>query len=360
MPKRGSIELRGTRYRAELMVQGHRHRRTFDTKGQAAAWIDSVAGAAAEGRLIDPARARTLFQEYATRWLSTRPGRAQATVQTTTIAVEKWLIPQWGSWHLGAIENADIRKWISDWTTPADEWDEGRPPHLRYRSPSTVRTYFGVFRLIMQQAEIDRYLPLGNPISRGMLPANGTPPRPVLSGDELKHLYDVCLQRHTFAYGLIRLAGDTGARQGELLALHRHHYSPLGRWLQIEQARKRDGSVGPTKTDQVRRIDLGQPTIDALNAHLSGHQEDLIFPGVRPSTFHRDTWVPLREDAGFPNLRFHDLRHTHISQLLAAGWPVLDVSRRVGHSNATTTLNRYGHVIPGRGRELIDLFTQAN
>lgn len=46
-------------------------------------------------------------------------------------------------------------------------------------------------------------------------------------------------------------------------------------------------------------------------------------------------------------VRFHDLRHTHASQLLRAGVNVKVVSERLGHANATVTMNIYSHLLPG-------------
>ena len=48
-----------------------------------------------------------------------------------------------------------------------------------------------------------------------------------------------------------------------------------------------------------------------------------------------------------PRITFHALRHTHATILLAAGQGVKVVQERLGHGDATTTLNYYGHVIPG-------------
>lgn len=45
-------------------------------------------------------------------------------------------------------------------------------------------------------------------------------------------------------------------------------------------------------------------------------------------------------------LRPHDLRHSHVTNLLRAGVPVHVVSRRVGHASTTFTMDRYGHVVP--------------
>jgi integrase len=57
------------------------------------------------------------------------------------------------------------------------------------------------------------------------------------------------------------------------------------------------------------------------------------------------------ETAGEPelipeDLRFHDLRHTHASHLIAAGHSIKAVSRRLGHADITSTLKVYAHMMP--------------
>ena len=44
--------------------------------------------------------------------------------------------------------------------------------------------------------------------------------------------------------------------------------------------------------------------------------------------------------------RFHDLRHTHATELMRAGIHVKVVSERLGHSSVRVTLDRYSHVLP--------------
>jgi site-specific recombinase XerD len=54
------------------------------------------------------------------------------------------------------------------------------------------------------------------------------------------------------------------------------------------------------------------------------------------------------ERTGLPNIRFHDLRHTHATLLLAAGVHPKEVQERLGHSQTSLTLDTdtYSHVIP--------------
>jgi len=55
---------------------------------------------------------------------------------------------------------------------------------------------------------------------------------------------------------------------------------------------------------------------------------------------------PLLKDAGLPELRLYDLRHTCATLLLSAGENPKIVSERLGHANITLTLDTYSHVLP--------------
>jgi len=64
-------------------------------------------------------------------------------------------------------------------------------------------------------------------------------------------------------------------------------------------------------------------------------------------------------DQALPEIRLHDLRHTHATLLLAKGVPVKVVSERLGHASPTITLQVYAHVMPGNQRDAADLFARA-
>ena len=51
----------------------------------------------------------------------------------------------------------------------------------------------------------------------------------------------------------------------------------------------------------------------------------------------------MRGDLGL-KISLHAFRHTHASALIASGMDILTVSRRLGHSSPTVTLNVYGHL----------------
>ena len=58
------------------------------------------------------------------------------------------------------------------------------------------------------------------------------------------------------------------------------------------------------------------------------------------------------------SLRIHDLRHSHASFLINNGVDVLLISKRLGHTNTTMTLNTYSHLYPDKEGEAIDLINK--
>ncbi|HEX4716416.1 MAG TPA: tyrosine-type recombinase/integrase, partial [Ktedonobacteraceae bacterium] len=56
--------------------------------------------------------------------------------------------------------------------------------------------------------------------------------------------------------------------------------------------------------------------------------------------------------AGLPEVRFHDLRHSAATLLLAAGVNPKVVQELLGHSSISVTLGMYGHVLPNMQQDV--------
>ncbi|QSB04061.1 tyrosine-type recombinase/integrase [Natronoglycomyces albus] len=78
-----------------------------------------------------------------------------------------------------------------------------------------------------------------------------------------------------------------------------------------------------------------------------------VFSEIFPSEYEAVATVALREEGG---LRFHDLRHSYATWLVTAGVPVNIAQRLLGHAQASTTLNRYTHVIADDGDDVRNIF----
>ncbi len=72
---------------------------------------------------------------------------------------------------------------------------------------------------------------------------------------------------------------------------------------------------------------------------------------LRKSNVIRRSFRPLLQSAGVPAIRFHDLRHTAATLLLAQGVHPKVVQERLGHAQIAMTLDTYSHVLPSMQRE---------
>ncbi len=64
-----------------------------------------------------------------------------------------------------------------------------------------------------------------------------------------------------------------------------------------------------------------------------------------PNNLAKRTFKRALANAGLPDIRFHDLRHTAATPLLLEGVQPLVVSEMLGHSSVAFTLATYGHVL---------------
>jgi len=90
-----------------------------------------------------------------------------------------------------------------------------------------------------------------------------------------------------------------------------------------------------------------------LERRLLGLWEDhdLVFATAfgRPldgNNLRTRSFARLLERAGLPPMRFHALRHSAATLLMAEGVPVKVASELLGHADITTTLRIYSHVLP--------------
>ena len=99
----------------------------------------------------------------------------------------------------------------------------------------------------------------------------------------------------------------------------------------------------------------GNQLADRLRAGPRWHESDLVFTSGsgKPLSRHNVTrdFQALLKRAGLPRQRFHDLRHTAASLLLARDVGMRTVMEMLGHSQISLTANTYAHVMPPAKRD---------
>lgn len=162
---------------------------------------------------------------------------------------------------------------------------------------------------------------------------------------------------------LFTVAVSTGLRQGELLGLRWSDVNLSAGTLTVRHALQRvDGRLQlvETKTAKSRRtIPLSDLALQALRTAQDGpiigtHLFTTPAGGPLYGTAVYREFRAVTEAAGLPRIRFHSLRHTAASLLLAQGVHPRVVMELLGHSTIALTMNTYSHVIPALERDAAD------
>src|SRR5262245_969287 len=200
---------------------------------------------------------------------------------------------------------------------------------------------------------------------------------PMLQPDQAAALLDRL--RGQPLYLIASLALGTGMRRNEMLGLRWGDVDLDAGRLTIEQALEQTATHGirikAPKTRHGRRtISLPAHLVAELRQHWREQQEQRLGMGLgkapesapvfaavdsrhlSPNAITK-AWPVVMAAIDMPAATLHSLRHTHASMLINAGLDILTISRRLGHSSPTITLNVYGHLIHGgddRAAQIMD------
>ena len=350
----GSIRKKetGKGYEARYRDPSGRSRsKTLQTKAEARQFLAVVESSKVQGSWTNPRLGRMTFGDLAKKWLDTKDD-----VEERTLANIEGRIRN----HYKSLEKmklADIR--------PSDivAWRSQLKARL---SNDTVNSSLGTLRQIFRLAVMD-----------GVLARNPAEAVEPLTGNAHKKIVPLTVEQTialaeeiTPRYRALVLfdALGTGLRAGELWALRLEHVNFLGRKVTVRESLSElsDGRLvtKSTKTGRERTLGIDQATVEILARHIEQYPspDGLVFtsPGkkqVRHGNFMDDHFMPAIERLGdkLPaGLRFHDLRHTHASLLIARGWRPEQVKDRLGHGTIRTTYDRYGHLFEDHDTSKLD------
>jgi len=348
---------------------GVRHKApvTFDTKRDASAWLVQTRADIARGEWSGdrPAEASVTvtFDEYAARWLRTRKVRGRALAPRTLEGYQdllvRFILPTFGSKPLHTVTRTDVDRWY-------DRLPDDRPT---YRARA-----YSLLRAILATATDDDVFAKNPARIRGAGQAERRhEPRPA-SLDELDALTTAMPPRYRL---LVQLAAWCALRFGELTELRREDVE----LTRVDVAAPDgDGTVSvatgvlhvrravvlvngefvvktPKSAAGIRDVAIPPHLIPMVREHLLQHTapgaDGLLFPSrtdpsqhLRQSSLAR-VYYPARDEAGRPDLRFHDLRHTGLTMAAQTGATLAELMGRAGHSTSSAAL-RYQHAAQGR------------
>ena len=356
----GADPISGKRKTRYVTVRGKRQ----DAERELARLLNEVHN----GTLIEPCK--VTVADCVRGWLSGAHGLAPKTLERYRQLSEQQIVP-----HLGAVQLQKLRPaQVQDWhgTIMREGGKAGRSLSAR-----TVGHAHRVLHRALQRAVENETLPR-NVASLVRPPKVEAQEVEILSAKEIGVVLSR-LKGHTLC-PIVALGLATGMRRGELLAL---------RWedIDLDEAKARvERSLEETaaglrfkapKTKHGRRtISLPPSAVDALRAHRlkqlelrvalgqgKPEPETLVFSTIEgsplsPDNLSRD-WRRVVAALKLPGVKFHALRHSHASALIASGLDVLTVSRRLGHGSPVITLNTYAHLFAKTDEKAADAIEAA-
>jgi len=294
--------------------------------------------------------------EFLLSWIDNHEKRLKATTaHKYRQLIRLYLVPQLGSVKITDLRPTHIENFYSYYTT-------NNGVNGQVLAPSTVAQCGAILKKALKYAVEVEGLMSFNPATRVPLPKGAGKSNNPWSMDELNSFLDVASEHRLYFF--FRLSAFTGARRGELLALRWSDFD--GKSIMITKSRLEVAGVAfeqlSTKggSNGQRRVILDSETIDLFNSHRKRQLQERILIGEHwqdgDFVFTQENGLPLDpgtpshlfgkmiKKAGLRNIRLHDLRHLHATELLRLGEPLHVVAQRLGHRDAMVTATIYAHV----------------
>ncbi|ULO07175.1 site-specific integrase [Paenibacillus sp. 19GGS1-52] len=305
------------------------------------------------GTYVEPSK--KTFGEIMETWLEDK----KTSVKYGTWKSYEWLVHKHIIPHLGKKKMAKLK--------PQDLHDFYHKTLLKTLSVGSIKKAHVLIMDALNRAVTWGEIP-HNVASTVALPQGKKTKFQVWNEEQLKIFLDAATDNQYFV--AFELAASTGMRQSEILALRWVDTDLQTKTISVRQAytlAEKGHEMDDTKNDSsIRSIALFESTVRLLTRHKDTREQEL-----ENNEIHKDSGLVIQTSIGtplgprllmrhyyrilkqisegypsFPNIRFHDLRHTHATLLLKAGVHPKIVQERLGHSSINVTLDTYSHVLP--------------
>jgi integrase len=388
MARRGNNEgsiykMQDGRWRAAVTVgkdvEGKPKRKTFTaaTRHEVADELTTALRDRQRGININPAK--QTVGEFLASWLKdvVKPGVRPKTHRTYADFVKLHLTPALGSIQVAKLSPQHVRAFLNEkLATPQPSRKKANPGNPsepgRPLSPRTVKHLLVTLRGALESAVKDGLIPRN--VAALVDPPSVTKPQmKTFSAEQARTFLDAIAGDRLEA--LFSTAIALAYRQGEALGLQWPDVDleSENSTLTVRQSIQRiDGklTITPTKEDKVHTVNLPAVTRSVLVAHRAKQDEERRIAGSRwqETGFVFTTTIGTPVDArsvirrfhsilkttGLPRIRFHDLRHSAATLLLAQGVSPRYISDLLGHSQVSFTMQTYAHVLPHIQRDVAD------
>lgn len=314
----------GQKYYIDFYADGRRIRKAVGSRKDAENAITAVKADILRREFKFKREARKRFEDFSEEYLEYAKANKRS-----------WIRDEICLKHLKAQFNGKILSRI----VPKDIEDY-KQKRLEKVKPATVNRELAILKFMFSLAIKWKYAD-ENPVKQVKFFQECQLAMRTLKEDEAKKLIEVA---SLHLKPIIILALNTGMRRGELLDL---------RWKDIDF----DNHfiyIKKTKTGMTRKIPMSLLVEKTLND--IERKNDFVFqnPKTKECFKHiRTEWHNTCKRAGIKDFRFHDLRHTAATWMVASGIDLVTVKDILGHENIKTTM-RYAHPTPENKRKAVN------
>lgn len=232
----------------------------------------------------------------------------------------------------------------------------------------TKQLFYKVFRALLNFGVKMEYIPT-NPLLRAgnfKAPAELHKEMQYYTTDEFKKFISAARETAEHSGTLLAwnlyifffIAFFTGMRKGEINALTWNDIinNEIHVTKSVAQKSKGEDRITPPKNkSSIRNIGIPEPLKIVLDEHynrcktMQGFNDDYyVCGGIRPlrDTVIEEANLKYASRAEIKHIRIHDFRHSHASYLANNGINIMEIARRLGHSDIKTTLQTYSHLYP--------------
>lgn len=273
----------------------------------------------------------------------------------------KYIIPMLGRYKIEDIKPIHIQNYVDDL--------------VGILSPQTLKIHINILKLAIKKAYRLKLI-RENVVEYIEIPRVKKFKNNIYTQDDMHKLLEKCdgtpLELPIF------LASGLGLRISEILGLTWNNIDFSNNTVTIEKITVRNnGEVilkDPKTESSARTISAPNELMNRLKSYKKEQIEmklqgkiknklNLLFFDKNEKPIAQDVlskkFNRFLKDNNLKHIRFHDLRHTHVTLLINSKVPIRVISERVGHSNINTTLNIYSHVLKEMDKEASDKISEV-
>lgn len=302
--------------------------------------------------------------EWLDRWME---NYMSGTVRETTLRgyrqyIDSYIKPYLGDVPVGKLTTEDVQQLYRKLQKSGRIKEH--PTKGSTLAATTIRRLHGVLHQAMDVA-VRKRLTAKNPTKDVVLPKKERVPKKILTNAQLDEFMEE-IQKDVVWHDFFYTEMTTGLRRGELCGLMWQDFDEQKGTLHVRRTvhERKGGGIftGEPKTGQGKRVITRPPsTAQLLRERRKNSCSEWIFSDpckpklpVKPNSAYTHMKVLLKQ-AGLPNIRFHDLRHTFATHALTSGVDAKTLSGILGHTRASFTLDTYTHTTGDMHRQAANI-----